>query len=106
MAWIIFLSGAARSRNGLFDFAWRKFFNRKTGETGRADCSASGVSKKQCALRVDIHEHTLAGGNCRQMCLDDRFDFAAICANLAAVSPLGMSKTPDATQMDLAPSCQ
>ena len=71
-----FFVGAARSRNGLFDFAWRKFFNRKTGETGRADCSASGVSKKQCALRVDIHEHTLAGGNCRQMCLDDRFDFA------------------------------
>ena len=71
-----FFVGAARSRNGLFDFAWRKFFNRKTSETGRADCSASGVSKKQCALRVDIHEHTLAGGNCRQMCLDDRFDFA------------------------------
>jgi hypothetical protein len=31
-----FFVGAARSRNGLFDFAWRKFFNRKTGETGRA----------------------------------------------------------------------
>ena len=28
-----FFVGAARSRNGLFDFAWRKFFNRKTGET-------------------------------------------------------------------------